>query len=57
MTRAITWGECLDYTLKYRPTWKNGGGRKSAMIYSGYFTKLRGYSFPAEKIRPAVMTQ
>ena len=57
MTRAITWGECLDYTLKYRPTWRNGGGRKSAMIYSGYFTKLRGYSFPAEKIRPAVMTQ
>ena len=57
MTRAITWGECLDYTLKYRPTWRNGGGRKSAMIYSGYFTKLRGYTFPAERIRPAVMTQ
>ena len=57
MTRAITWGECLDYTLKYRPTWRNGGGRKSAMIYSGYFTRLRGYTFPAEKIRPAVLTQ
>ena len=57
MTRAMTWGECLEYTLKYRPTWRNGGGRKSAMIYSGYFTKLRGYSFPAEKIRPAVLTQ
>ena len=57
MTRAMTWGECLDYTLKYRPTWRNGGGRKSAIIYSGYFTKLRGYTFPAEKIRPAVMTQ
>ena len=57
MTRAITWGECLDYTLKYRHTWRHGGGRKSAMIYSGYFTKLRGSSFPAEKIRPPVMTQ
>ena len=57
MTRAITWGECLDYTLKYRHTWRHGGGRKSAMIYSGYFTKLRGASFPAEKIRPPVMTQ
>ena len=57
MTRAMTWGECLDYTLKYRPTWRNGGGRKSAMIYSGYFTRLRGYTFPAEKIRPAVLTQ
>ena len=57
MTRAITWGECLDYTLKYRPTWRNGGGRKSAIIYSGYFTRLRGYTFPAEKIRQAVLTQ
>ena len=57
MTRAMTWGECLDYTLKYRPTWRNGGGRKSAIIYSGYFTRLRGYTFPAEKIRQAVLTQ
>ena len=57
MTRAMTWGDCLEYTLQNRDTWRNGGGRKSAMIYSGYFTRLRGYTFPAEKIRQAVLTQ
>ena len=57
MTRAMTWGDCLEYTLQNRDTWRNGGGRKSAIIYSGYFTRLRGYTFPAEKIRQAVLTQ
>ena len=57
MTRAMTWGDCLDYTLQNRDTWRNGGGRKSAMIYSGYFTRLRGLTFPAEKIRQPVLTQ
>ena len=57
MTRAMTWGDCLDYTLQNRDTWRNGGGRKSAIIYSNYFTKLRGYTFPAEKIRQPVLTQ
>ena len=57
MTRAMTWGDCLEYTLQNRDTWRNGGGRKSAIIYSGYFTRLRGDTFPAEKIRQAVLTQ
>ena len=38
MTRAMTWGACLDYTLQNRDTWRNGGGRKSAILYSGKFT-------------------
>ena len=52
-----TWGECLDYTISTRATWKRGGGAQAAQIYAGYFTRLRGRSFPAAKIRQAIVRQ
>jgi integrase len=57
MEKTLTWGECLDYTFLTRDTWRNGGGRTSAETYTGYFTRLRGRSFPVDKIRPALLTQ
>ena len=56
MAKAITWGECLDYTLRNLETWRNGGGRESAILYSGYFTRFQGHSFPAHRISKGLMT-
>jgi len=56
MTKAITWGECLNYTLRNLETWRNGGGRDSAILYSGYFTTFQGESFPAHRISKGLMT-
>ena len=57
MEKTLTWGECVDYTFLTRDTWRNGGGKTSAETYTGYFTRLRGRSFPIDKIRPALVTQ
>ena len=57
MTKVATWGDCLNYTMNNKDTWRNGGGRESALIYAGYFTRLRGNTFPADKIRQPVLTQ
>ena len=57
MAKAITWGECLDYTLRNLDTWIDGGGRKSAILYSGYFTQYQGRSFPAHRISQGLMTE
>jgi integrase len=57
MEKTLTWGECMDYTFLTRDTWRNGGGRRSAETYTGYFTRLRGRSFPVDKIRPALITE
>ena len=35
--KRSTWKECRDYTLRRCPSWQ-GGGRKSAILYSGKFT-------------------
>ena len=56
MAKAITWGECLDYTLRNLETWRNGGGRESAILYSGYFTRYQGRTFPVHRISKALMT-
>ena len=56
MAKSITWGECLDYTLRNLETWRNGGGRESAILYSGYFTRFQGHSFPAHRISKGLMT-
>ena len=56
MAKAITWGECLDYTLRNLETWRNGGGRESAILYSGYFTRYQGRTFPAHRISKGLMT-
>ena len=56
MAKAITWGECLDYTLRNLETWRNGGGRESAILYSGYFTRYQGRTFPVHRISQGLMT-
>ena len=38
MAKKATWKECRDYTLRRHPAWVSGGGRKSAILYSGKFT-------------------
>ena len=57
MAKQPTWGECMHYTLKYKDTWRNGGGRRSAMVYSGYFSDLQGDTFPVSRITPPLMTR
>lgn len=57
MTKQITWGECVDYTFRTRDTWRHGNGRKTAVINTGHFTRLRGRSYPASKITPACISQ
>lgn len=52
-----TWGQALEYTLKTRHSWRHGNGRKTAIINSGHFTRLRGSSFPCGKITQPVITQ
>jgi len=36
--KRATWKECRDITLRRHPAWVSGGGRKSAILYSGKFT-------------------
>ena len=55
MTKITTWKQAVDYTFLTREKWISGGGREAALINTGHFTRLRGASFPVEKIRQAVM--
>lgn len=57
MDKLTTWGQALDYTFATRDTWRHGNGRKTALINSGHFTRLRGRSFPISKISQPVVTQ
>ena len=50
MSKALTWGTCLDFTMNNRDSWKNGNGRKSALLYAGMFTEFQGLSFPIKNI-------
>ena len=50
MSKALTWGTCLDFTMNNRDSWKNGNGRKSALLYAGMFTEFMGLSFPIKNI-------
>ncbi len=50
MSKALTWGTCLDFTINNRETWMTGNGRKSALHYSGLFTEFQGRSFPIKHI-------
>ena len=47
--KKVTWGECLKFTVNTRPGWQ-GGGRKSALLYSGKFTDLHTHQFDVTKI-------
>ena len=50
MSKSLTWGQCLDFTCNNRDSWKNGNGRKSALLYAGMFTEFMGLSFPIKNI-------
>jgi integrase len=52
-----TWGEALDYTFRTRPTWRHGNGAVTSRINAGHFTRLRGRSFPIERITAPTMAQ
>jgi integrase len=55
MAKHFTWGEAVEETLRTRPTWRNGSGRKPAMINCGHFTRLQGLSFPCNRITITVL--
>lgn len=55
MAKQFTWGEAVEETLRTRPTWRNGSGRKTAIINCGHFTRLQGLSFPCNRINITVM--
>lgn len=57
ITKIKTWGDGLDYTTRTRHTWRHGNGKATAMINTGHFTRLRGRSFPIQKINQACLTQ
>ena len=50
MSKALTWGNCLEFTMNNRDSWKYGNGRKSAALYAGMFTEFQGLSFPINQI-------
>ena len=55
MAKQFTWGEAVETTLRTRPTWRNGSGRKPAIINCGHFTRHQGLSFPCNRISIALM--
>ena len=55
MAKHFTWGEAVEETLRTRPTWRNGTGRKPAIINCGHFTRHQGLSFPCNRINITVM--
>ena len=50
MSKPLTWGECLDFTLNNKDSWVYGNGRKSALLYTSMFTDQMGLSFPIKNI-------
>lgn len=50
MAKIRTWKQAVDYTFKTRHTWRTGSGKQPAMINTAHFTRLRGASFPVDKI-------
>ena len=55
MANPFTWGQAVEETLRSRPTWRNGSGRKPAIINCGHFTRHRGLSFPCNRINITIM--
>lgn len=55
MEQIKTWQQAVDYTFLTRETWITGGGRDAALINTAHFTRLKGASFPVEKIRQPLM--
>ena len=57
MAKSLTWGECRDHTLRTLDTWRHGGGRDSAILYSGYFNEYQGEGFPVHRITKPLITE
>ena len=57
MVKSLTWGECRDHTLRTLDTWRSGGGRESAILYSGYFSEYQGDGFPVHRITKPLITE
>ncbi len=56
MNELKTWGECLDYDKTYNPAHRpERGGYVAFKTYTDYFTRLRGRSFPVNKLSAEVM--
>ena len=55
MSKSPSYGELRELCLNEYNPWRNGGGRKTAMIYSGAFQKEHGSNFPAKNITKKVM--
>lgn len=56
MTDIRTWQQAVDYTFQTRHSWRHGPGRKTSDINCRHFTRLRGASFPVDKITQPVIT-
>ena len=55
MANPFSWGQAVEETLRTRPTWRNGSGRKPAIINCNHFTRHQGLSFPCNRITVATM--
>ena len=57
--QRVTWKECRDYTIRNHPPWMNGGGRRSAIMYSNKFTNecQHSESFDPHKITLRMMLE
>lgn len=56
--KNASWKECRDFTLRRKPEWVSGGGRKSAILYSGKFTAkplLHSESFDPHRMSMRMM--
>ena len=56
MTDIRTWQQAVDYTFQTRHTWRHGPGRTTSDINCRHFTRLRGASFPIDKITQPIIT-
>ena len=57
MTEIKTWQQAFTYCLSTRHTWRHGNGRQAAIINCNHFTRLRGSSFPVNKITQPILSQ
>ena len=57
MEQLKTWQQAMDYTFQTRHSWRHGNGSKTARINCNHFTRLRGSSFPINRIAQPVVSQ
>ena len=57
MDEIRTWQQAMDYTFKTRHSWRHGNGAKTSSINCNHFTRLRGGSFPINKLTQPIISQ